>query len=146
MAGPRTQRANQKDCNGSSHISVTPNAMASFTAKAAMIKSRNSSSLRTIILCLFFGVICFYFGLLMGSIAKCSCPMDVSSTTATMDASKQQRQQEQVPSEMQDIVKGFSGVDRDEFAAAFDMGVPLDKSSSTNRQVLVVHNSYSLPN
>jgi Nucleotide-diphospho-sugar transferase len=45
----------------------------------------------------------------------------------------------------QDYVQGMSLVDRDDFAAKFDVGVPVSKSDHVNNQVLLLHGSKSMP-
>jgi hypothetical protein len=43
------------------------------------------------------------------------------------------------PKQVQDFAVGMGRVQRDEFAARFDTGVPLDKTLSTNEQVLILY-------
>lgn len=51
------------------------------------------------------------------------------------------------PVGLQDVTVGMSVVDRDEFASVLKMGVPLDKTSRKNSQVLILYqSSAALPN
>lgn len=51
------------------------------------------------------------------------------------------------PKDVEEFAVGISRVQRDEFAQAFDMGVPLDPSTEGNNQVLILYqNEEALPN
>lgn len=123
---------------------------------------RRATPYRTLALCATFGVVCFYLGVLLGSVtfashSSCSSAEElntrveervneISSAWKYKHKLEQEDTAARIPANLHDIVQGMTRVDRNEFAALFPMGVPLDPSSPQNDQVVILHNSpRSLP-
>ena len=64
----------------------------------------------------------------------------LSSSTTRQSSTKNM-----LPKDTESFVAGMSLVDRDDFAQLFDVGVPIDASEATNRQVLLLHARHAMP-
>jgi len=107
-----------------------------------------------LLLCTLIGILCFYIGLLVGSTHSTRCISEEEIQKRIKQEVKKMKQQvfqkqsaavddtaSRFPSNVEDIAKGISRMDRDDFAQTFDMGVPLDQSSPKNSEVLLLYSS-----